>query len=48
MQLGVAISLGTVRELKDGTKTRIARDSFCYSAAKLWNKEPQSIKSGKL
>ena len=35
---------GTTIEFQDATKTKIGEDSFCYSAAKLWNKAPQNTK----
>ena len=38
---------GSLRTLKDNARTKIGESSFCTSAAKLWNAEPEKIKEAK-
>ena len=35
---------GSLKEVKDNARTKIGENSFCMSAARLWNKAPQEIK----
>ena len=38
---------GTVRELTDKAKTKLGEESFCISAAKIWNRAPEKVKESK-
>ena len=37
----------TIRELTDNAKTKIGEESFCISAAKIWNSAPEKVKESK-
>ena len=37
----------SIRTLKDNAKTEIGQNSFCISAAKIWNTVPKEIKEAK-
>ena len=34
----------SLKEVKDNSRTKIGENSFCISAARLWNNAPQEIK----
>ena len=38
---------GSMRPLKDNARTKIGENSFCTSAARLWNDAPERIKEAK-